>query len=128
MAGSTGKYRRLVTVTIATLAGVAAMHVASAAPLSVPQVQVTTRNTIRYVCDGGKSLIVRYVNTRNEQSFALLPVQGKNLLFVNVLAASGAKYSASHYTWWTKGPQGNLTDDLADEKAPPLLANCRVRR
>jgi membrane-bound inhibitor of C-type lysozyme len=124
VAGLTTRYCLLA----ATTAGMAAAHSASAAPLSVPQIQVMTRNTIRYVCDGGQSLTVRYVNTRNEQSFALLPVQGKNLLFVNVQAGSGAKYSASHYTWWTKGPQGTLSDELADQNAPPLLANCRVRR
>jgi membrane-bound inhibitor of C-type lysozyme len=96
--------------------------------LTVPQLQVATTNAIRYVCRGGKALNVEYMNTKNKQSFALLTVDSRKMLFVNVLAGSGAKYVADHYTWWTKGPEGSLTDDTADADAPPMLAECRTGR
>lgn len=96
-----------------------------AAPLSVPQIQSSTVKAFRYVCRSGKSLSVTYLNTRNKQSFAVLAVDGRELLFVNVLSGSGAKYVADRYTWWTKGPEGTLTDNTADASAPPVFANCK---
>jgi membrane-bound inhibitor of C-type lysozyme len=111
---------------IAGVLGTLAASQAFAVPLTVPPIQVSTTNTIRYVCHGGKVLSVHYMNTKNAQSFALLSVAGRRLLFVNVLSGSGAKYVADHYTWWTKGPQGTLSDDTADPNAPPLLADCKA--
>jgi membrane-bound inhibitor of C-type lysozyme len=99
-----------------------------AVPLTAPQIQVSTTNTIRYVCRGGKVLSVRYTNTKNGQSFALLSVADRRLLFVNVLSGSGARYVADHYTWWTKGPVGNLSDNTVDANAAPMLADCKAGR
>ena len=101
-------------------------HLAFAMPLTVPQIQTATTNTLRYKCSSGNSLTVQYMNTKNQQSFALLSVDGRKMLFVNVLAASGAKYVGDHYTWWTKGPEGSLTDDTADPNAAPMLAGCKT--
>jgi membrane-bound inhibitor of C-type lysozyme len=116
---------------VSTIFGVAGLLLMSqatfAVPLTAPQIQVSTTNTIRYVCHG-KVLIVRYTNTKNGQSFALLSVADRRLLFVNVLSGSGAKYVADHYTWWTKGPKGNLSDDTADPNAAPMLADCKTGR
>lgn len=117
---------RLLAVTLGTLCVISAMHPAFAMPLTVPQIQTATTNTLRYECRGGSALNVQYMNTKNKQSFALLTVDGRKLLFVNVLAASGAKYVGDHYTWWTKGPEGTLSDDTADPKAPPMLAGCKT--
>jgi membrane-bound inhibitor of C-type lysozyme len=111
---------------MAGVLGLLAVSPAFAVPLTAPQIQVSTTNTIRYVCHGGKVLSVHYMNTKNAQSFALLSVANRRMLFVNVLSGSGAKYVADHYTWWTKGPQGTLTDDTADPKAAPLLADCKA--
>ena len=102
-------------------------HTTPPTGLNIPQIQVWTRNTIRYSCDHGRQITVHYSNAKNEQSFALLPVKDRNLLFVNVSAASGAKYVAGQYSWWTKGPEGDLRDEMADPKSDPLLANCKAR-
>ncbi|WP_347555077.1 MliC family protein [Robbsia sp. KACC 23696] len=96
--------------------------------LTVPQIQVWTQNTIRYVCDGRKSLTVHYSNTKNEQSFALLNVKDRDMLLVNVSAASGSKYVAGQYSWWTKGPQGTLRDDFSGENGTDLLTNCKAQQ
>jgi len=117
---------RSAVLTAGALCVMASTHSAVAMPLTVPQIQTATTNTLRYECHGGSTLTVQYMNTKNKQSFALLTVDGRKMLFVNVLAASGAKYVGDHYTWWTKGPEGSLTDDTADPKAPPMLADCKT--
>ena len=98
---------------------------AVAAPLTVRQIQVSSTHTHHYVCRDGKTLDVTYMNTKNGQSFALLSVDARTLLFVNVLSASGAKYAADHFTWWTRGPTGTLTDDTASSSTQPLFAECK---
>lgn len=120
-----------VAASIATVAlpcEAAASKSAASKGMTVPQLQVWTRNTIRYSCDHRAALTVHYVNTKNEQSFALLDVKGRSMLFVNVSAASGSKYVAGQYTWWTKGPEGDLRDEMADSNAAPILGNCMARR
>ena len=121
-----GRMIRSIALTAGSLCLMSATHSAVAMPLTVPQIQTATTNTLRYVCRGGGTLTVQYMNTKNRQSFALLTVDGRKMLFVNVLAASGAKYVGDHYTWWTKGPEGSLTDETADANAPPMLAECKT--
>lgn len=122
--------RRLASLALAAMAVTA--HAAAPSSkgqaLAVPQIQVWTRNTIRYACDHGQALTVHYINAKNEQSFALLNVQGRSMLLVNVIAASGAKYVGRQYSWWTKGPEGDLRDDTADSNTAPILSNCKARR
>lgn len=97
---------------------------AGAASLSLSEIQTQTRHTFSYTCADGKTFKVTYLNARNGQSFALLPVNGRNLLFVSTVAASGVRYQADRYTWWTKGPRADLYDAMAGENAAPLLAGC----
>ena len=106
-------------VSLATLYGNA-----SAAPLRLAEIQTRDRQTHKYTCATGKILQVTYWSTANGQSFALVPVKGQQLLFVNTLSASGAKYQAGSYTWWTKGPRADLYDATAGENAPPVLSDC----
>ncbi|WP_414696632.1 MliC family protein [Paraburkholderia sp.] len=95
-----------------------------AEPLRLAEIQTKQRQTHKYTCATGKILQVTYWNTANGQSFALVPVKGKSLLFVNTLSGSGAKYQAGSYTWWTKGPRADLYDATAGDNAPPVLSNC----
>ena len=111
--------KRLVAMTLTAACGSA-----FAAPLHLDDVQTRNRQTHKYTCATGKILHVTYWNTANGQSFALVPVKGKQLLFVNTIAASGAKYQAGSYTWWTKGPRADLYDAMAGDNAPPLLSDC----
>jgi membrane-bound inhibitor of C-type lysozyme len=97
---------------------------AAAAPLQFRHIEGKNHQTRKYTCATGKILQVTYWNTANGQSFALVPVKGKPLLFVNTMSASGAKYQAGSYTWWTKGPRADLYDAMAGENAPPILSDC----
>ncbi|WP_235025809.1 MliC family protein [Caballeronia arationis] len=74
-----------------------------------------------------QTLSVRYVNTKNKQSFALLTVDGRKLLFVNVMSGSGARYVAEQYTWWNKGQEGNLYSGMGEPNAPPIIGHCKAR-
>lgn len=110
--------------TVAAIGTIGAIGSASAAPLHLTDIQTKNRQTQQYTCATGKILHVTYWNTANGQSFALLPVDGKTLLFVNTLSASGVKYQAGSYTWWTKGPRADLYDATAGDNAPPVLSDC----
>jgi membrane-bound inhibitor of C-type lysozyme len=108
-----------------TAAGLTALYGnAWAAPVQFAEIQAENRQTHEYTCATGKILQVTYWNTANGQSFALVPVNGKQLLFVNTMSASGAKYQAGSYTWWTKGPRADLYDATSGENAPPILSDC----
>ena len=115
--------KRLVAVT-GVLAVAASIGSASAAPLRLAEIQTKGRQTHKYTCATGMILQVTYWNAANGQSFALVPVKGQQMLFVNTLSASGAKYQAGSYTWWTKGPRADLYDAMAGVNAPPILSDC----
>ncbi|WP_323121674.1 MliC family protein [Burkholderia alba] len=106
-------------------AGLLAGFAAYAAQLTVEEIDADARQNVAYQCANQKPPVrVSYWLAGNGQSFALVPVNGQRLLFVDTVSASGAKYQAGRYTWWTKGRDANLYDEIADEKAPPLLADC----
>ncbi len=76
---------------------------------------------VSYSCEGQeKRLPVDYLNAA-PNFLALVPIEGGTLVFANILSASGARYVASKYQWWTKGAQAHLIDLTADKDAPPLL-------
>jgi membrane-bound inhibitor of C-type lysozyme len=97
---------------------------ARAAALDVREIQTQSRHTFRYTCADGKTFKVTYINGTNGQSFALVPVEGRNLLFVGVIAASGVKYVADRYTWWTKGPGADLYDAMNADSPKPVVSGC----
>lgn len=106
-------------------AGCLAGFAVHAAQLTVEEIDADARQTTTYQCANQPQPVrVAYWHASNGQSFSLVPVNGQRLLFVDTLSASGAKYQAGRYTWWTKGRDANLYDEIAGEKAPPLLANC----
>jgi len=57
---------------------------------------------------------VEYINGGGN-SLAIVPIEGKSLIFVNVVAGSGARYVAKQYTWWDAAGRGIsfTTDSLA---------------
>lgn len=68
------------------------------------------RTVASYECEGVETPVtVEYLNA--EPNFlAFLTVGGKKLVFVNVVAASGARYVAAGFEWWTKGADATFTD------------------
>ncbi len=122
------KMKRILLSVVAVAATVAAAPFArDAADRAANPDRIDANHALRL--QGRQERIGEYTNTRNHQSFAALTVDGRKLLFVGVIAGSGAKYVADQYnTWWTKGPQGNLYDEMAAKDSPPLLADCQAPR
>jgi membrane-bound inhibitor of C-type lysozyme len=98
--------------------------VALADALNVPEIPVDATMLRTYQCQAGKSLKVTYYNKQGGQSFALLSVKDKPMLFVDTLAGSGVRYVAGPYVWWTKGNNGDLYDTTAGPNAAPIIAGC----
>lgn len=72
--------------------------------------------SMEYQCDPDETYAVQYVNAGGN-SLALVPIDGKERIFVNVIAASGARYVSGEYEWWTKGSSATLTN-LSDPDNP----------
>jgi membrane-bound inhibitor of C-type lysozyme len=78
---------------------------------------------VRYACEGGKSLTVKYM-TVGDTPLASMVLDGKTLVFANVIAASGARYASGRYVWWTKGPAGFLTDETLPASRNTVYRDC----
>lgn len=78
---------------------------------------------VRYTCESGKTLSVKYM-TVGETPLATMTLNGKTLVFANVMAASGARYASGPYVWWTKGSTGFLADETLPGNRNPLYRNC----
>lgn len=65
--------------------------------------------TQEYDCDATHPFKVHYLTSATDV-LALVPVDGGQRVFVNVVAASGARYVSGHYEWWTKGGTATLSD------------------
>jgi membrane-bound inhibitor of C-type lysozyme len=77
-------------------------------------------NVTTYQCEGMEEpLTVEYVNA-DPTYLAFLTLDGEKQIFVNVLAASGARYASGQYVWWTKGSEASLYDLTKGEDAPPV--------
>lgn len=76
------------------------------------------RNVVRYECEGiEEPLTVEYINAA-PNFLAILPIGPQKLLFVSTVAASGVKYVAGQYEWWSKGSDATLTDLMANPQTP----------
>lgn len=74
-----------------------------------------------YGCgDATEPLTVKYINAA-PNFFAIMPIDGEDVVFVNVISASGAKYVAGHYEWWSKGADATLHDVTEGLDAAPVL-------
>ncbi|MGT2431139.1 MliC family protein [Cupriavidus basilensis] len=58
---------------------------------------------VRYTCEGGKTLLVKYM-TVGDTPLAAMTLNGKTLVFANVMAASGARYASGQYGGGRRAP------------------------
>ena len=81
--------------------------------LTLPLPSDATVTAARYQCDDGRDLAVRYVDA-GANSLAIIPLEGEEMVFVSVVAASGARYVSGMWEWWGKGEEATLTrvDDV----------------
>jgi len=76
--------------------------------------------TATYGCGTDEPLTVRYINAV-PNFFAIVPIGGRDIVFVNVIAASGAKYVSGQFEWWNKGAEATLHDVTEGLDAAPVL-------
>lgn len=75
------------------------------------------KTTHTYQCEGIENpFAVEFINA--EPNFlAIVPVGDRKMVFVNVISASGAKYVAGQFEFWTKGAEATLSDLQADPQS-----------
>jgi membrane-bound inhibitor of C-type lysozyme len=66
---------------------------------------------------------VEYLNA-GDNHLAVLPLNGKKLVFANVISGSGARYAAGKYIWWDAGGRGITLYATGIDGHPK--ANCRT--
>ncbi|WP_042886546.1 MliC family protein [Cupriavidus necator] len=109
---------------LATVGACATAHAARAP--GIDGVRFQDVRTVQYQCDGGKTLSVRYFNSPDNQA-AVFRLDGKPVLAVTTVSASGARYIGGRYEWWTKGEEGTLRDLMQGENAAPALGGCHAK-
>ena len=73
------------------------------------------RDVTTYQCDGiEEPMVVEYINA-HPIFLAMVPVEGENLIFVNVISGSGARYVSGQYEWWSRGNEAFFTDAMTAE-------------
>lgn len=91
--------------------GAAAAEVTLSIPLDLGNTGNVSSQT--YSCGDREPFSVQYVNA-GPNSLAIVPVDGEDRIFVNVLSASGAQYVSGEHVWWTKGDTAMLQNQLQD--------------
>lgn len=76
--------------------------------------------TTPYGCgDTMPELTVRYINAQSN-FFAIIPIEGEDVVFVNVISGSGAKYVSGVWEWWNKGANATLLNVTEGLDAAPV--------
>ena len=83
------------------------------------------RNSVAYACTGAPAMTVEYVNA-GDNALALVPIDGRPVVFVTVLSGSGARYAGGPWIWWTKGREASLYDQRNGKDAAPV-ATCEEK-
>jgi membrane-bound inhibitor of C-type lysozyme len=104
-------------VALATILGMGGDPSGTSVQVAIALSGDAERRAVRYECEGiPDPVVVQYVNA-NPNFLALVPVGGHTIVFVNVAAASGARYVAGAYEWWTKGSDATFADTLQADLA-----------
>ncbi|WP_332712839.1 MliC family protein [Pelagibacterium mangrovi] len=89
------------------------------------------RDVMTYQCEGIENpMVVEYINA-HPIFLAIVPIEGENLIFVNVVSASGARYVSGQYEWWSRGNEAFFTDAMdvgeeEDSEAEPISCHSVV--
>lgn len=82
---------------------------------SIPGSGKTETKNVEYQCDNNQTVSVHYVhNDTNSVAVVNLPDR-KDLMMINVVAASGNKFAGTVYEWWSKGDTAMLTNIIENK-------------
>lgn len=106
----------------ALLAPVAAHAAGASLQLELSTTTDFERRVMVYDCAAGERFSVTYVNAA-PNFLALVPIaeEPEPLVFAAVISASGVRYAAGHWIWWTKGVDASLYDVTLGDDAEPVL-------
>lgn len=109
-------------LTAGLLAPAAAQAIETTVQLELGTQSDFERRLTPYDCSAGEPFSVTYINAA-PNFLAVVPVEGEPepLVFAAVVAASGARYAAGQWVWWTKGAEASLYDVTLGEDAAPVL-------
>jgi membrane-bound inhibitor of C-type lysozyme len=106
------------TLALATILGIGGDLGATSVQVVLALTGDAQIHTVRYECDGlAEPFAVEYVNAQ-PNFLAIVPVGGAHVVFVNVTAASGARYVAGQYEWWTRGSEATFADVQQPDAEP----------
>jgi membrane-bound inhibitor of C-type lysozyme len=98
--------------------------------IHLPDNPSVSRQSVKYRCDANGikigvpsgSFRVEYINGGGN-SLVVVPIPGNALVFSNVMAGSGARYTTQQYTWWeAKGSVALSSDSLTGK----IQSTCHV--
>lgn len=105
------------SVSFACLMTFGAACAATAGPLTEAQ----------YICDRNVAVPVSYL-TAEDDNYAVLNIEGKQISLIQKVSASGARYGAlegeAGYIWWSKGETAFLAWAEDGKEDVILLDNC----
>lgn len=120
------------TLLLATAIGAMALSAAPAGAVEAGMQLVfalegnAQRDIAVYQCDGmDEPKSVQYINA-HPHFLAIVPVEGEDLIFVNVISGSGARYVSGQYEWWSRGNEAMFTDAMTateDAEAEPVMCH-----
>jgi len=118
---------------VATVLSVLTLNAGAGATETALHLTLTTQSgdfdqrVMRYDCGAETPLAVTYINAA-PNFLALVPIadEPEPLLFAAVLSASGVRYAAGKWVWWTKGAEASLYDQTLAEDADPVLTCSEV--
>lgn len=112
---------------VATVAALLLLCAPAAAAQSSLQIELGSggdfeRRVVTYDCAAEAPLVVTYLNAA-PNFLALVPVAGEveELVFAAVISASGVRYAAGQWIWWTEGAEASLYDATLGEDADAVL-------
>jgi len=104
----------------ATASAAAAADVTLSIPIGFGTLDSVQSKT--YSCGDGDPFAVQYVNS-GANALAVLPIDGEDRIFVNVVSGSGAKYVSGTDVWWTKGDTATLENEMKEGS----IQNCQLK-
>ena len=106
--------KRLALVVFAMIYGPHMTAAQTTLSVALPLGPMDDVQTETYACGDGEVLSVQYINA-GANSLAIVPIDGEDRIFVNVLSASGARYVSGADVWWSKGDTAILENTLEDD-------------
>ncbi len=101
----------LMAIAMVASATAASAQVTLSIPLTIGTMDSVLSQT--YACGDAEAFAVQYVNV-GANSLAILPIDGEERVFVNVVSASGAKYVSGADVWWTRGDSATLENEMTE--------------